>query len=64
MAVRRVNYKVLEDGTRYGEYACLSTDDKPVEVGLATGSLALEVDTGDLYAYDEEGSPGSEWVKL
>ena len=32
MAVRRTNYKVLEDGTRYGEYACLSTDDKPVEI--------------------------------
>lgn len=64
MAVRRTNYKVLEDGTRYGEYACLSTDDKPVEIGLATGSLALEVDTGDVYAYDEEGAEGSEWVKI
>ena len=38
----------------YIESAGLSTDAKPV-TGIATGSLFLEVDTGDVYAYDEAG---------
>ena len=44
----------------YREFAGLSTDAKPT-VGLITGSLFLEVDTGDVYAWDEEGS---EWHKV
>ena len=36
----------------YIEAAGLSTDSKPT-VGLVTGSLFLEVDTGTVYAYDE-----------
>lgn len=42
------------------EIACLSTDTKPTE-GIVTGSLALEVDTGDIYAFD--GSSET-WNKL
>lgn len=38
--------------------AGLSTDDKPT-AGIATGSDFTEVDTGDVYFYDEE----SDWVK-
>ena len=34
------------------EIACLHDDTKPTE-DVATGSLALEVDTGDIYAFDE-----------
>ena len=34
------------------EIACLSTDTKPTE-GIVTGSLALEVDTGKIFAFDE-----------
>ena len=37
------------------EIACLSSDTKPTE-GLATGSSAIEVDTGDFYLFDEAGS--------
>lgn len=47
-------------GAHYAEIACLSTDTKPT-TGIITGSLALEVDTGDLYAYDETGA---EWNKI
>ena len=47
-------------GAHYTELACLSTDDKPT-AGIITGSLALEVDTGDLYAFDETGG---EWNKI
>lgn len=39
----------------YVEIACLSTDSKPTS-DLVTGSLALEVDTGDVYAFDETSS--------
>ena len=42
------------------EYCGLSTDEKPTGL-LVTGSTFLEVDTGDLYIYSEEGS---EWLKL
>lgn len=42
------------------EIACLSTDDKPTE-NIVTGSLALEVDTGDIYAFDEAGT---QWTKI
>ena len=42
------------------EIACLSTDDKPTE-NIVTGSLALEVDTGDIYAFDEAGT---QWTKM
>ena len=42
------------------EIACLSTDTKPTE-DLATGSLALEVNTGDIYAFDEVSE---NWTKI
>ena len=61
--VKLLNRKVLDDGTHYVELAGLSTDDKPVSY-YATGSLFLEVDSGDVYAFDEEGDSGSEWLKI
>ena len=42
------------------QLACLSTDTKPT-TNIATGSIALEVDTGDVYAYDETGAS---WAKI
>ena len=42
------------------EIACLHDDVKPTEK-IVTGSLALEVDTGDIYAFDEAGS---QWNKI
>ena len=41
------------------DYYCLSTDDKPI--GAVNGSLLLEIDTGDMYAFDAENS---EWHKV
>lgn len=40
------------------EIACKSSDTKPSE-NIVSGSLALEVDTGDVYAFD-----GSDWNKI
>lgn len=47
------------DGKCLADVYCLSTDDKPTD-GMATGSLSLEVDTGDVYAYDETSET---WTK-
>lgn len=44
---------------RYFEFAGLSTDTKPTEE-VGTGSAFLEVDSGDVYFYDEVGE---EWIK-
>lgn len=41
----------------YRKLAGLSTDEKPTD-GILTGSWFFEVDTGDVYSYDEENE---EW---
>lgn len=41
------------------EGSCLSTDEKPTD-GIANGSVMVEVDTGDVYLFDEEAS---DWVE-
>ena len=57
----RINKQVCQDdGAFYIEGACLHDDTKPLR-NLASGSLMLEVDTGDVYAFDEEGG---EWDKI
>lgn len=47
---------------RYVELACISSDTKPTE-GIATGSIAVETDTGTVFFFNEEGNSGSEWVE-
>jgi hypothetical protein len=49
------------DGTRLVEGFCLSTDTKPTDDDLATGSVLVEVDTGDCYLYDEISK---DWTKV
>ena len=41
------------------QYAGLSTDDKPTDA--KNGAMFLEMNTGDIYAYNEAGTT---WVKL
>ena len=48
--------QLLTDGKRYIEAAGLHTDSKPT-ANVVTGSLYLEVDTGDVYAFAEGDSP-------
>ena len=57
--VRILSREPQLDDIHYVEIACLSTDTKPT--GFATGSVCIEVDTGDTYLYDEVGA---EWHKL
>lgn len=44
----------------YIEGACLSTDTKPTD-GIANGSMCLEINTGKIFAFNEDGST---WVEL
>ena len=59
--IRKLVENTFADGKKYVEIACLSDDTKPTG-GLVTGSLALEVNTGDVYAYDETGDGA--WNKI
>ena len=61
--IRTINRKALEEGPIYFELSGLSTDTKPVGAPIATGSLFHEVDSTKVYAYDEEGTSGNEWVE-
>lgn len=58
--VRILDARIIDGQTNYIECACLHDDTKPT-AGVCTGSLALEVDTGDVYAFDEVGG---EWDKI
>jgi len=60
--VRATEARAVVTGEKtYFEYAGLHDDEKPVRDDIATGSTFLEVDTGDVFAYDEESS---EWKQI
>ena len=61
--VRVLYERILTGKKKYIEAAGLSTDSKPT-TDIVTGSLFLEVDTGDVYARDEDGAAGSEWLQI
>ena len=58
--IRALVKKPFTDGLNYVELAGLSTDDKPTG-GMVTGSKFTEVDTGDVYLYDEVSG---DWAKV
>lgn len=51
------------DAVKYVEGFCLSTDTKPTD-RIATGSNIIEVDTGDVYFFDEESASWSVMLSL
>ena len=55
--VRIIKEESIE-GKRYLECEGLYADTKPAD-NICTGSIFTEVDTGDVYFYDEE----SDWTK-
>ena len=58
----RPNYfGIVIDGKQYVEFYGKSTDVKPLG-GYLTGSKFTEIDTGDIYAYDEDN--GGSWTKI
>lgn len=57
--VRLIKAEYILTDKKYCEYAGLSTDTKPEQDELATGSLFHEVDTASIYAYDEASE---DWI--
>lgn len=57
--IRKLVERQYDEDSKYIEIACLRTDSKPT-TGIITGSVAVEVDTGDAYFFDEIGG---NWVK-
>ena len=55
------SYDVVIDEVKYYEFAGLSTDTKPTGSGIATGSVFTEVNTGNVYLYDEASAT---WKKV
>lgn len=56
--VRILTQRIFDADKNYIDAAGLSTDDKPTE-GIVTGSVFREVDTGDVYMFDEVGGTWS-----
>ena len=57
--IRTLVEQIHADNKNYVELACLSTDTKPT-AGVITGSIAIEVDTSDVYFFDEVSET---WIK-
>lgn len=55
--VRIIVERMVEPGKKYIEAAGTSEDIKPSS-GIVTGSMFVEVDTGDVFAFDENTAPG------
>ena len=59
--IRKLVDRWFSEDDKYAEMFGLSTDIKPVK-GLITGSKFTEVDTGDVYLFDETGD--GTWTKV
>lgn len=59
--VRILKDQVYQDEKHYIEVAGLSTDTKPT-TGIVTGSVFVEVDTGDGFLFKEDSTTPA-WVK-
>ena len=59
--IRKLVDRYFNEEDKYAEMFGLSTDDKPT-ANLVTGSKFTEVDTGDVYLFDETGS--GTWTKV
>jgi hypothetical protein len=59
--IRKLVDRVFDKEKKYAEMFGKSTDSKPL-TGLVTGSKFTEVDTGDVYLFDETGD--GTWTKV
>lgn len=59
--IRAIVNKPFTNSLSYVEYFGKSTDSKPL-AGIVTGSKFTEVDTGDVYLFDESSS--GTWTKI
>jgi hypothetical protein len=61
--IRILEERTFVEGKKFIGAAGKSTDTKP-ETDLVTGSVFVEVDTGDVYFFDETAAAGSRWKKV
>lgn len=59
--IRKLVDRYFDQEKKYAEMFGKSTDTKPL-TGLVTGSKFTEVDTGDVYLFDESGD--GTWTKV
>lgn len=59
--IRKLVDRYFDQEKKYAEMFGKSTDNKPL-TGLVTGSKFTEVDTGDVYLFDESGD--GTWTKV
>ena len=59
--IRKLVDRYFDQEKKYVEMFGKSTDSKPL-TGLITGSKFTEVDTGDVYLFDESGN--GTWTKV
>ena len=59
--VRTISERLITKDKKYAELFGLSTEDKPTK-GLITGSKFTEVNTGDVYLFDETSN--GTWTKV
>lgn len=58
--IRALVNRYFDEDNKYAEFFGLADDNKPTG-GLITGSKFTEVDTGDVYLFDEVGGT---WTKV
>lgn len=54
--IRILEERIIAEGLRYIDGACVSGDTKPT-TGIVTGSRLTEADTGDVYMFAEGDTP-------
>lgn len=59
--IRKLVDRYFDQNKKYVEMFGKSTDTKPL-TGIVTGSKFTEVDTGDVYLFDESGD--GTWIKV
>ena len=60
--IRILEERIIADGLKYIEGACVHDDTKPT-TGIVTGSKLTEADTGDVYMfYEDDTTPA--WAKI
>ena len=63
MAFRILDTKPITEDKHDILAACVSTDTKTEAAYIATGSKCVEVDTGKVYFYNEDGAADEKWVE-
>ena len=63
--MRTLKAEFLNDGSKkkYFVFAGTSSDTKPVNDLISSGSWFHETDTKKVYAYNEDAAAGEEWVE-